>query len=324
MSARTIAVVGTGSAGRHHLGALRAAGARAIAVPLRSSRLTELKAAGYETAGTLEEAAALGASACMIATDTGRHVADALAAVERGLAVLVEKPLAADAAQARPLLAAAPGRVRVGCSLRFSSSLARFRERLPEIGAPHSVHIECRSYLPDWRPQRPYWDSYSARAEDGGVLRDLVHEIDYAGWIFGWPSSVSASLGNTGRLGIASEEWAELTWEARGAVVTVGLDYLSRTPRRGARVFAESGTLEWDALAQTVSLTRPDKTPEVDSFAQPAEGEFEGQAKAFLSSLSGGSDDRLASIDDGWRALALCDAARASSREGRRRELARP
>ena len=110
------------------------------------------------------------------------------------------------------------------------------RDLLPQIGAVHAVRVECQSYLPDWRPGSDYRESYSARADEGGVLRDLIHEIDYATWLFGWPVAVTARYGNTGRLGIAAEEWAELAWEAPADVeVSMRLDYLTRPPRRVMR-----------------------------------------------------------------------------------------
>jgi predicted dehydrogenase len=327
MPQTTVAVLGTGSAGTRHLNAFKAAGARPLAVSVRAERRAELAQAGFETAESLDAAWKAGARACVIATDTGRHASDAAAALARGFDLLIEKPLSSDAESTRSLLAAAKmngRRVYVACVLRFYEALGRFRARLTEIGDLHSARVECRSYLPDWRPTRPYQHSYSARAEDGGVLRDLIHEVDYAGWLFGWPNIVDARLGNSGILGIASEEWAELLWDIPGGAVSVGLDYLSRVPRRGARVQGKKGALELDVVAQTVTLTLAGAAPKTETVVQPRDGAFEAQARAFLGALEGKTDDRLATLEDGWRAVAACDAARASSKSGRREEVAKP
>lgn len=318
-----IAVLGTGSAGTHHLNALRGVGGiRPLAVPLRPERAAELRAAGFETASGLEEAFALGVRACVIATETGRHAVDGLAALELGMHVLLEKPLAASAAEARSLVEAAKKRDRglhVACPLRFSASLGRFRAMLPDIGALHSVRVECRSFLPDWRPERPYRETYSARASDGGVLRDMIHDIDYAGWLFGWPDAVAAMLSNTGRLGIEAEEAAELAWTGRaGESVTVGLDYLTRTPRRGIVAHGADGTLEWDAIAQAVTLCPAGKPAVRSVSAQPRAELFLEQARAFARTSAGGPGGPLASGEDGLLALAVCDAARLSAGSLRR------
>lgn len=310
-----IAVLGTGSAGTRHLEVLNALPqVECIAIPRRAGRRDELKKAGYRVAENLDRAVDLGARLCIIASDTGKHVEDGIAAIERGLSVLVEKPLGSDLNQAKRLARHAEQhdqRLFVGCVLRFSESLSTFRRMIAQIGRLHAVTIECRSYLPDWRPARPYQDSYSARADEGGVLRDLVHEIDYAGWLFGWPAAVQARVRNLQRLGIDADELAELSWETSGGcVVSVSLDYLTRPARRKTTAFGEFGTLEWDAIEDTVSLTLPASPRQVVQSSQTRSAMFSVQDEAFIGTIRNGVDSRLATGQDGLRALAVCDAAR--------------
>lgn len=326
---RGVAVIGTGSIGMRHLETLRALeGIRPIAIPRRAQRLTELRNLGFAAAKDLDEAVAVGATVCIIATETGQHVEDALAAIRAGLDVLVEKPLATEALAVHKVLEAARAAqclVFVGCVLRFSESLNMFRARLPQVGRLHAVRIECQSYLPDWRPERPYRDSCSARADEGGVLRDLIHEIDYAGWIFGWPRAVQAQLRNLGRLGIAAEETADLLWETdAGCLVSVSLDYLSQPARRGIRALGEQGTLEWDGVRNTVTCSLVGADAEVISSRQSRDEMFREQAKAFLSAEQGSTDERLATGEDGVRALAVCDAARRASASRREERVGYP
>lgn len=314
---RRVAVLGLGSIGLRHLNALRRLpGVDAIAVPARQ-RVVD----NGLTASTLAEAAGLGATACVIATNTGRHLDDARAALELGLDVLVEKPLALDASEARLLRHHAEqstARLFVGYVLRFSSSLNCFRDRLSQIGRLHAVRIECQSYLPDWRPDRPYRESYSASGQEGGVLRDLSHEIDYAGWLFGWPTALDARVHNLGRLRIDGEETADLMWEhADGCVVSVRLDFLSRPGRRRMVAFGESGTLEWNGLENIVTLCLVDEPVAVVSVPQTADERIELEDAAFLAATdrvnSTPVDPRLATADEGFRSLAVCDAARRAS-----------
>ena len=204
-----VVVLGTGSVGYRHLSVLRSLGRKCIAVPVRPDRARTLSAEGWEVAGSLDESASMGARAAVIATDTHRHVPDTQHALRLGLDVLCEKPLAEDAVAASRL----PGlpeesrpRLFVAYCLRFDEGLSAFCARLGSIGKIHSVRIECRSFLPEWQPHRDYRESYSARALEGGVLRDMSHEVDYACWLFGIPGAVSGTIGNTGRLGIESEE----------------------------------------------------------------------------------------------------------------------
>ena len=324
-----VAVLGTGSIGTTHLRTLATIeSAEPIAVPLRAKRRTQLSQEGYQTAANLDDAVRLGAELCIVATDTSRHEQDGITALEHGLDVLMEKPMALDASSAHRLnnRAIALGRnLFVGCVLRFSASLTSFRNICHRLGAIHSVHIECRSYLPDWRPNRPYLDSYSARPYEGGVLRDLIHEIDYAGWIFGWPGSTLASIKNLGRLGIESEELVAITWQTSTAcTVSVDLDYLTRPPRRRMTAYGERGTLEWDGIAGTVALAAPDGQDEDIRSMQSRDQMFQEQTRAFINAHHVKSDLRLATGEDGAKAVALCDAIRQASSSRREETVAYP
>ena len=321
-----VAVVGTGSAGQHHLEAFgEIDGVQPVAVSPRSVRREALSSAGHRTAVDITEAAGMGATLAVIATNTGEHVRDGMAALEAGCDVLVEKPLSVDATEAAKLLAVseADGRkLYVACVLRFSESLNAFRSMLSRIGCPHAVQIECRSYLPDWRANRPYQETYSTDPVQGGVLRDLIHEVDYAAWLFGWPSSVIASLRNAGRLGIQSEELADLAWETTdGCRVSLSLDYITRTSRRRMTAFGDAGTLEWDGVRGSVFFESANGQKENCESAQTRSEMFIAQARAFVASASGSTGRQPATGADGIRALAVCDAARTASNNGSKEKV---
>jgi predicted dehydrogenase len=310
--------LGAGSAGRRHLNALRAIGARPIAVTRRGDAASELRAAGFETARDLSAASALGARACVLARETSGRVEDAEAAFAAGLDALIEKPLAVNAIEGRRVADAArrlDRRAFIACVMRFSPSLALVRAHLPELGKIHAVRAECRSYLPDWRPGRDHRAGYAADAAQGGVLRDLIHEVDYSGWLFGFPKSATGFCANLGRLGIASEETAEISWRLPdGGGLTIGLDYLTRVPRRGLTADGEYGTLTWNALAGTSTLTLAGKPPVVQAAVEDADARFRAQTAAFLAALDSKADERLTPLGDGLRALEVIDAVRVGGR----------
>ena len=207
--------------------------------------------------------------------------------------------------------------------MRFSDSLKMFREQLPHIGAVHTVRVECQSYLPDWRPDRPYREGYAARRNEGGVLRDLIHEIDYATWCFGWPTRLFGRVQNLGRLGIDADEIAELSWQApTGELVSIHVDYLTRPVRRRMCAYGAQGSLEWDAIQQTVTLWPLTTTPQTWTLTQPLDAMFSAQANAFVQATGSRRDPRLASSEDGLKALAICDAARRAS-ETQREDVVR-
>jgi predicted dehydrogenase len=316
-------VVGTGSIGQRHIMTLRSSGkVDVFAFPVQSRPHPELQESEIKVLENWGQVQDLGVQHVIIATNTRRHAADIQSAMEAGCNILVEKPMAVNAEEAFSRyqeVQKSKLEIRVGCCMRFNQALNVFRRQLSQIGKIFSVRIECQSYLPDWRPQRPYKDSYSADPDEGGVLRDLVHEFDYASWIFGWPQSVTAKVRRTGLLGIPSEDSADILWETEGGVmVSITLDYLSRPTRRQMRAFGELGTLEWDGIKNRVVLSRPGNEPSKYNSSQARDGMYLEQDLAFLSVAAapdGMHDERLASGADGVRVLAICDAARAASKK---------
>jgi predicted dehydrogenase len=315
-----VAVVGAGNIGQRHLRTIRQiTTVPPVAVSRRLAAREELAAQGYGTVASIREAVDAGVTLCVIATETGRHTADARVALMSGCDVLVEKPLGMDVADALSAVRTASRfkrSINVGCVLRFADSLAEFRRLLPRIGSVHSVRVSCQTYLPDWRNGRPLSDYYSSR-EDGGVLRDLIHEVDYTGWIFGWPFAIQARLRNIGKLGIVAEEAAELLWEIPGGpTVNMSLDFLTRPPRRLMLAFGEHGTLEWDGIQGMTTLRTFDGAPENQTVHQTIDQLLNLQDRAFIDAGTR-SDPRLATGVDALNALAVCDAARRASENGR-------
>ncbi len=317
----TVVVRGSGSIGMRHMQVLRdRVGCTVIAVPMRAGRAESLAAAGYTVAASIQDAQGQGATLAVIATDTLRHLAHATEALQCGMDVLVEKPLAADSVGVRVLaeLAERKGKtVHVACNLRFNRSLQRFRARLGAVGDVHAVRVECQSYLPSWHPGQDHAKGYSARANEGGVLRDLIHEVDYALWLYGRPHEVTCRMTNSGRLGIEAEESADLLWVTpSGAMVSMRLDYLTRTMRRRMTAFGAGGELEWDAVRERVDLRLAGEEPVAEEVSQPRDEMMQAQAEAFVLAPEG-LERGLATLEEGAFAVALCDAARRSSRSGR-------
>jgi predicted dehydrogenase len=320
--ATQIVVCGTGSIGLRHLRVLRnELGLNPTALPSRQIRIPELQAEGIRTISAWQEAAAWTPQFAIIASTTSRHLADASEALSLGADVLVEKPLAPSVTGIHDLAKKANRcgrRVFVACNLRFDAGLILFREHLPEIGSVHAVRIECQSFLPEWRPGSDYRRAYSARPDEGGVLRDLIHEIDYAIWLFGEPSALFARLKNSGAIGIESDDSADILWDTpSGASVSIRLDYLTHIPRRKMRAFGERGDLEWDHNGRQVSLALTGQPVRTWAIEQTRDQMMCDQTAAFLRSAGGGDTASLATLEEGAFAVAVCDTARKSSSLGR-------
>src|SRR4051812_274036 len=125
----------------------------------------------------------------VVATPNASHVEVALAGVERGLHVVVDKPMAVTAADARQLAEAGKGRVTVFHNRRWDGDYLTVR-RLVGEGAPGPV-MRFESRFERFRPAIKSGWRESDVGVGGGVLLALgPHLVDQALPLFGAPVSV--------------------------------------------------------------------------------------------------------------------------------------
>lgn len=144
--------------------------------------------------------------AVIVTTPHYDHAEHAIAALEAGLSVLVEKPLGAYTAQVARLLDAAdteaartPGLVAgVMLNQRANPLFARLKQVLDsgEIGRVH----RATWVITNWFRPQSYFDSSAWRGTWGGegggvVLNQAVHQLDLWQWLLGAPERVFAKVG---------------------------------------------------------------------------------------------------------------------------------
>jgi predicted dehydrogenase len=124
----------------------------------------------------------------VIATPSALHAAQAVRALERGLAVFCQKPLGRTAAETRRVVAAARAADRllgVDLSYRAVEGVRRMGEfchsgRLGRLYAGDFVFHNAYGPDKDW--------FYDRRRSGGGCVMDLgIHLVDLALWFFGHP-----------------------------------------------------------------------------------------------------------------------------------------
>ncbi|MFD8639654.1 Gfo/Idh/MocA family oxidoreductase [Streptomyces zaomyceticus] len=142
-----------------------------------------------------EDGAADALDLIVVASPNKTHVEIATAALEAGLPVVVDKPLAGTAAAARALAALAEARgllLSVFQNRRWDNDFLTLR-RLVDEGALGEVQ-RFESHFERWRPlPKGGWRESGAPAEIGGLLYDLgSHVVDQALVLFGPVVSVYA------------------------------------------------------------------------------------------------------------------------------------
>jgi predicted dehydrogenase len=200
-----VGLVGYGLAGASFHAPLIATtpGLRLTAVVTRDAGRRRQAAADHPGVRLVDDAAALWAGSpaqvdvVVVASPNRTHVPLARAALDAGLPVVVDKPLAATVAEARALVAHAAARGRlltVFQNRRWDGDFLTVGRLLAE-GALGTVH-RFESRFERWRPTpKPGWRERGDAEEAGGLLFDLgSHLVDQACVLFGPVRHVYAEL----------------------------------------------------------------------------------------------------------------------------------
>jgi predicted dehydrogenase len=217
--------LGVGWIGRHRLEAIAADGAAAVAavadLQADAAEAAAALAGGAEVVDGLDALLAAGVDGIVIATPSAQHADQAVRALERGVAVFCQKPLARTAAEARRVVDAARAADRllgVDLSYRHVAGVPRVRE-LVQGGALGRVFAVDLVFHNAYGPDKPWFRD--ARLSGGGCVMDLgIHLVDLALWVLGFPAvtEVSSTLRAEGRPvkgreGGTVEDWASAELE---------------------------------------------------------------------------------------------------------------
>lgn len=229
-----IALIGCGQIGRAHAGhALRGSDLRVAAVcdpgPAAAQLGAELGVPHFAEPRAL--LAAVPVRAAIVASPNQAHAEAALACIERGIPVMVEKPLTDTVAEGERLCAAAEAAgvpLLVGHQRRHSPVMRRARQLIDAglLGRPVSVHAMAVWLKPD-----PYFDVAWRREPGGGpVLINLIHDVDMLRFLVGEIVEVQAITSNAQR-GFAVEDTAAIALRfANGALGTLGVSDAAVAP----------------------------------------------------------------------------------------------
>lgn len=286
----------------------------------------------------------------VIASPNRSHVPLARAALEAGLPVVVDKPLAATAAEAEDLAALAERRgllLSVFQNRRWDNDFRTLRTLLAEGALGEVQRFESR--FERWRPQlKGGWRESGDPAEVGGLLYDLgSHLVDQALTLFGPVTSVYAEVdvrrpgartdddtfvALTHTSGVRSHLWmsaiaAQLgprfrVLGSRAGYVKYGLDPQETALREGLRPGTgggtDSGTLwgaepeaAWGRLGAGESPLTGGGLP-----VPTLPGDYPAYYRAIATALREGTTPPVTAAEAA-AALRVLEAARTSAAEGR-------
>jgi predicted dehydrogenase len=272
-----------------------------------------------------------GLEAVHVATPVAMHAEVAIAAAERGLHVLCEKPLAADLQQARAVAEAIERAGVVGVvnyGRRLQATRARLLERVREVaGRPRMVAISLVHDDHAEPGSRPFTWVQDATLGGGRLQAYGVHDLDLVLEAFGEVEAVAAATevgvgeradaDGTAHAVSAEDAYAILLRFAGGGLATITLTATARHKRGDVvEVFGDAGTVRLDAdkrlhsgrAGEELQIEGPLPASSKDAFAQVA--------RNFHAAIRDGAPPEP-SLREGLRVQALLDAVHRAAAERR-------
>jgi UDP-N-acetyl-2-amino-2-deoxyglucuronate dehydrogenase len=267
-----IALVGCGRISRNHIKAIASHEERAELVALCDTQVERLKQAQLQVAEAAQEhpgaatnpsqyssytellkAAQSGTTRVdlvVLATPSGLHPEQVIAAAEAGLHVCTEKPMATRWADGLAMVKAcddAGVRLFVVKQNRFNSTLQLVKRQLKAGRFGQLAMVAVNVF---WQRPQSYYDQDSWRGTwefDGGALMNQAsHYVDLLDWLVGPVESVSASIATLGRA-IEVEDTAavQLRWR-NGALGTMAVTMLTypKNLEGSITLLGEAGTVK--------------------------------------------------------------------------------
>ena len=317
-----LGLVGLGSMGRNHLRVIAGhpeTTLAAVADPdpeILAAAAVQTHATGWADSLAMIREAEM--DAVVIAAPTTFHPDLAHAAIERGLPVLVEKPLAATAEEAWVIVRAGRERgvpVQVGHVERYNPAVLKLGRLLREGWLTTIYAIVSRRAGP-----------FPARIRDVGVTVDLAtHDADMLSWIAGErPTRVYAELAQRKHASHEDLLFGLLHFPS-GASGMLDVNWLTPAKRRQLTVIGEEGMFELDYLTQRLTFTKSDLahpqliagyaptfTGDVLDIEVEVKEPLQAQLDAFVTAIRTGERPYVDGEDGAWAvriATAMLEAA---------------
>jgi len=253
-----ILIIGLGSIGKKHVDAIYALGLDVTIYALRGGEsLYDSYKEVINVSSTDEIQSKIDFT--IVSNITSAHEATIMNVLKLQCPIFIEKPVLSDLGNASRISAKLKEKnilTYVACNLRFHSGLQFLKkyldEKKPRI---NEVNIYCGSYLPDWRRAIEFRESYSAKSEQGGgVHLDLIHELDYCTWIFGFPERHTSIKRKESSLSIDSIDNARFQFLYSEFTAGINLNYFRRDPKRTLEIITSENSILLDLNSNKIQL----------------------------------------------------------------------
>jgi myo-inositol 2-dehydrogenase/D-chiro-inositol 1-dehydrogenase len=305
--------------GRRHIDALRQdprVELVGVADVVPDAARAAARVAGARACATLGELAALSIDAVFVTLPNVHHSAVVLEALDRGLHVFEEKPMATtlhDGRRIRARVTAGDRVYQMGFNRRWAPAYRFARERIDAGFVPYSANVKIN----DGDMLTPSW--YADAAVSGGFMYDTaVHLFDMVAWLIG-PVETVAALGRKSCYPDYDDIALLLRCAGDRPVALTTCGHASwAAPQERVELYGDHAMVVTEDLDRARHTTRERPHAEWRHFPTPDALTLWGyldEDRAFVDACLGLAPPPV-TVDDAFHSLAVLDAAYASIAAG--------
>ena len=331
-----VLVVGLGNMGvSHALAHHGMEGSEIVGLVNRSVRPLPEALAGYPLFRSFEEGMATRPDLVVIATYSDSHAALAIAAMEAGAHVFVEKPLATTVADARAVVGVARRLGRklvVGYILRHHPSWVRMIAEARALGGPYvfRMNLNQQSQGAEWATHKALMQTTSPIVDCGVHYVDVMCQVTDAAPVrvqgigLRLSDEIAPDMYNYGQLQVVfadgSVGWYEAGW---GPMMSETAFFVKDivTPRGSVSITdadkGASADIDGHTRVGGLLVHRPEGDVRIDLPDEPGHQALCDAEQAFVLRAIAEDLDLTRHMEDAVRSLAICLAADESIRTGR-------
>ncbi len=247
-----VLIIGFGSIGKRHFDVLRKIKRIRQIKIITSSKISK----NYKIAYDEQSLLSYDPEYIIISSSTDKHF-DQLKFINKifkNKIILVEKPLF----HSKNLNFSnnIKNKIFVGYNLRFDPALSYLKKyfNAKRISELLSITVYCGSFLPNWRKNTNYSNSYSVnKHQGGGVEYDLSHEFDYINWIFGNFKLIKKINNKISNLKINSNDHLIYIGKfKKNSYLNITLNYFSKISMRFLIIEMKEMTMKVDLIKRKI------------------------------------------------------------------------
>ncbi len=292
-----ILIIGVGSIGERHLRCFQSTGRCTLALCEPMDDRRDQVAQRYQVNGyrTWQEALEHEEfSAAVIASPAPWHVSTAQALTQRGLDLLIEKPLSLTADGISCLaetIERQRTRVTVGFVYRALPALQQMRAAVHSgtFGRVVQIQVHSGQHFPFYRPA--YREIYYADpALGGGLIQDMLpHPLNVVQWIAGPATRVVVDASHQVLPGVEVEDTVNLIARHGNVMASISVNQHQSVSEFVITVLCEQGAARWELAGQRWLTAKENggQWTEQASFVHARDDYYILQANAFLDLLDG-------------------------------------